>query len=131
MQQYKVHRASEVSRHAFHNLVRLWLTIMFLTVAAALLMSAGSAKADILLPLPEPQMAQEAATLQVFTPSPTPAIIQERCHTHLHPHHGVVQSDFSSRSQRNAETQSLQMIMAIKAYRQCASQVALEQLASK
>lgn len=131
MQQYKVQRASEISRHTFKDLVTLWLTIMFLTVAAALLMAAGSAKADVIVPLPEPQMAGAPATLQVFSSSPTPAIIQERCHTHLHPHHGVVQSDFSSRSQRNAETQGLQMITAIKAYRQCASQVALEQLASK
>lgn len=133
MQQYKVQRASEVSRHAFKDLVTLWLTIMFLTFAAALLISAGSAKADILLPLPKPQMVYEPAILKVFSSSPTPALIQERCQSHLYPQQtGITTLNFStSRNQRNAETQGLQTIMAIKAYRQCVSQIALEQLASK
>lgn len=132
MQQYKVQRASEISRHAFKDLAMLWLTIMFLTVTAALLMTAGKAKADIVLPLPEAQMAHEPAVLQVFSSSPTPALIQERCQPHLHPQkQGITPSNFSSRSQRNAETQGLQTIMAIKAYRQCVSQIALDQLASK
>ena len=133
MQQYKVQRVSEVSRHAFKDLVTLWLTIMFLTFAVALLISAGSAKADIILPLPKPQMTYEPATLRAFSSSPTPALIQERCQSHLHPHNaGITVSNFSnSRNQRNAETQGLQTIIAIKAYRQCVSQIALEQLASK
>lgn len=130
--QYQVQRASEVSRHAFQKLVTLWLTIVFVTFAIALLMSAGTAKAEIFLPLPEAQLASEPAILKVFSPSPTPAIIQQRCQSHLHPHtNGIANMNVSSRNQRNAETQGLQTIMAVRAYRQCASQIALEQLASK
>ena len=130
--QYKVHRASELSRQAFENLVTLWLTIVFFTLAAGILMAAGKAKADIILPLPHAQLAYEPAILKPFSPSPTPALIQERCSAHLHPQKGnIVNSEISSRAQRNAETQGLQAIMAIKAYRQCVSQIALSQLASK
>ena len=129
---YKVQRASELSRHAFENLVTLWLTIVFLTLAAAILLAAGSAKADIMLPLPEPSLTYEPAVLKSFSLSPSPALVQERCSSHLHPQkRNIVQAQFSSRNQRNAETQGLQTIMAIKAYRQCVSQIALSQLASK
>lgn len=130
--QYKVQRASEISRHAFQNLVALWLTIICLTIAAALLISASTAKAEIILPLLKPQMAYEHAIPKVFSPSPAPAFIQKRCQSHLHPQqHGIAHSNVSGRSQRNAENQDLQTIMAIKAYRQCASQIALDQLASQ
>jgi hypothetical protein len=130
--QHKVQSASEISRHAFGNLVTLWLTIMFLTFAAALLVSISNAKADVIVPIPEPQMAYEPALMKVFSSSPTPALIQERCQSHLHPHHsGIADSNFSSGDQRNAENQGLQTIMAIRAYRQCVSQIALDQLASK
>ncbi len=45
MQIQKVHQPSAISRQAFKDLLALWLTIMFLTFAAALLMAAGTAKA--------------------------------------------------------------------------------------
>ncbi len=129
--QYRVQRVSEVSRHAFQNLVALWLTIIFLTCAAAFLVSMGSAKADIILPLPKAQTVYEPAVIRHFSPSPTPTLVQERCHPHLSTHTaGNVQSNLSSRIQRKADTQGLQTIEAIKAYRHCVSQIALDQLAS-
>lgn len=132
MQQYKVQRASEVSRHAFKNLVTLWLTIIFLTFAAALLIAAGSAKAAVVLPLSPPQIVYHPAILKVFSTSPAPAMIQERCHSHLHPQqHGINRSNFPGRTQRNAEPQSLQTVMAVEAYRQCVSQITLEQSTNK
>ncbi len=132
MQHYKVQSASEVPRHVFKNLLTLWLAIICLTFAAALLISAGSAKADVILPLPAPEMAYQPAILKVFSSSPTSALIQERCQSHRHPHTtAITYSSFSSRDQRNAETKSLQTIMAIKAYRNCVSQIALEQLTSQ
>jgi hypothetical protein len=132
MQQYKIQSVSDISRHTFKKLVTLWLTIMFLTVAAGFLVAVGSAKADVLLPIPKAQMVIEPAVLQHFSSSPSPAIIQQRCATHIHPQDKSVGFlSVSSRSQRNAETQGLQTIMAIKAYRQCVSQIALDQLASK
>jgi hypothetical protein len=130
--QYQIQRVSEISRHAFKNLITLWLTIVFLTIAAALLMSSGTAKADIVLSLPQVQMVYEPAVLQSFSPSPTPTKVQEQCLSYLHPQHtGDAQLNSTSRIQRNAETQGLQTIMAIKAYRQCVSQIVLDQLASK
>lgn len=133
--QYKVQRASELSRQAFQNLVTMWLTIVCLTLAAGILLAAGKAKADIILPLPEAQLVMEPAILKSFSSSPTPALVHERCSSHLHPQKGnIIHSGVSSRTQRNAEPQGQQTataIMAIKAYRQCVSQIALSQLASK
>ena len=130
--QYRVESVSEVSRHAFQKLAFLWLTIVMLTVAAALLVSATTAKADVILPLPEAQLALKPAVLKSFSSIPPSALIQQRCHTHMTPQkNGVAPSNYSSRNQRNAETQSVQTAMAIKAYRQCVSQIALDQLASK
>lgn len=87
--QYKVQRASEVSRYAFQKLATLWLTIICLTFAIALLMSAASAKANITVP--DPRLSHETSTSTVLSSSPTPAIIHERYQSHLHPQkHGVV-----------------------------------------
>lgn len=131
--QHRVYRATEISSHAFHHLVALWLIIVFLTFAAALLLSASEAKADVILPLPKAQRNFEPAVLRNFTPSPSSALVEERCHSHLHPlqtgNLPIIIS--SSRTQRNAEPRDLQAIAAIKAYRHCVSQIVLEQLASK
>lgn len=133
--QYKVQRASELSRQAFENLVTLWLTIVFLTLAAGILLASSKAKADIILPLPEAQLVYEPAILKSFSSSPAPALVHEKCSSRLHPQKGnILHSDVSNRTQRNAEPQGQQTtsaIMAIKAYRQCVSQIALSQLASK
>lgn len=130
--QYQVHRASEVSRHVFQKLITLWLMIIFMTFAVAFLITMNSAKADVIVPLPEAELDGQRAILKVFTPSPTPAIIQQRCQSHLHPQKaGIAHMNLSSWNQRNAENQDLQTVVAVRAYRQCASQIALEQLASK
>ncbi len=130
--QHCVHRASEVSRHAFHSLVALWLLIVGFTFIIAFLLSINEAKADIFIPFPKAEKIFEPAVLRNFSSSPSPALVDERCEPYLHPHkarNAVITS--SSRTQRNADPQSTQTIVAIKAYRQCVSQIALEQLANK
>jgi hypothetical protein len=130
--QHHAFRASELTRHAFETLVALWLTIFFLTFAIALLLSASEAKADIYLPLPKAERVFEPAVLKNFSPSPTPALVDARCQTYLHPlQTGSVTITNSSRTQRNADTRGLQAISAIKAYRHCVSQITLEQMANK
>lgn len=89
---YRIQRVSEVSTHAFRDLIILWLAIVFFTVIAAILMSSTSAKANDLQSL-----------------SPPSALIQGRCHAHLHPqHNGTLHSNVTDRTQRNAETQGPQ-----------------------
>lgn len=130
--QQRAYRASEISRHAIENLVALWLTIFFITLAIGFLLSASEAKADIYLPLPKAEKIFEPAVLKSFAPSPTPALVDARCQTHLHPlqsSNATITS--SSRTQRNADARGTQAITAIKAYRQCVSQIVLDQLANK
>lgn len=131
--QHQVHRVSELSRHAFEKLVAMWLTIVFLTVALGFILCAGTAKADIILPLPQVQKIYEPAMIRNFTLSPTLAFVQERCQTHLRPNHtnGISHINYSSQIQRNAVTNEAQMITAIKAYRNCVSKTTLDQLAKK
>lgn len=130
---HRLYRSSETSRYAFHNLVALWLFIFLLAFAVTLAFSARDAKADIVLPLPKVQKVFEPAVLQSFTPSPSPALVEERCNTYLHPlQTGSVSSiPSSSRTQRNADPREKQTISAIKAYRHCVSQIVLGQLANK
>lgn len=131
--QHQIHRFSDLPRHAFEKLVATWLTIVFLTVALGFVLCAGTAKADVILPLPMVQKIYEPAMIRNFTPSPTLAFVQERCQTHLRPHHthGITQIDYSSQRQRNAVTTKVQMIASIKAYRNCVGKITLDQLAHK
>ncbi len=131
--QNRIYRASDISRHAFGHLVALWLLIVFITFAAAMLLTATQARADIFLPLPVAEKTIQPAVLRNFTPSPTPALVDTRCQPYLHPlHKGDVSTmTSSSRTQRNADPRGPQAIVAIKAYRQCVSQIVLEQLATK
>lgn len=131
--QHHVYRSSGVSRHAFQSLIGLWVFIAIITFVVALIMSSSSAKAEGLVPFPKVEKIFEPAVLQSFSPSPSPALVNERCQPFLHPTHtGNVNITTSSRrTQRNAEPKSLQTVVAIKAYRQCVSQIALEQLANK
>lgn len=126
--------ASAISRQAFRHLVLLWALLVFLTIAAAVLLSASEAKADVVVPLPKAQKVFVPAVLRNFTPSPSPALVEERCQSHLHPRQtdSLVPITISmSRSQRNAETREVKTVEAIKAYRQCVSQVVLEQMAKR
>jgi|GEM_PF-4523180 len=134
--QYRVHHVSEISKHAFQNLIALWLTIIFVTVAIALLLSAGSAKADIYLALPKAEMVYQPAVIKQFSTFPTSVQIQKQCQPHLQTRSkGIALSDFQNRPQRNAEPKRQQMtqqaVLAIKAYRQCISDSTLKQLASR
>ena len=130
--QYHAYRASELTRHAFKSLIALWLTIFFFTFAIALVFSISEAKADIYLPLPKAEKVFEPAVLRNFSSSPTPALVDARCQTYLHPlQAGNTPPTDSRRTQRNAGNRGLQAISAIKAYRQCVSQITLEQMANK
>lgn len=130
--QNRVYRVSEVSRHAFHHLVALWVMIFCLTFIVAFIMSMKEAKADAFLPFPKAEKIFEPAVLRNFSSSPSPALVDERCDSYLHPlHQRNASITSSSRNQRNAETKGVQTIAAIKAYRQCVSQIALEQLANR
>ena len=129
---YHIHRTSAVSRHTFHSLVGLWIVLVLVTFAAALLMSTTAAKADIIVPFTKAEKIFAPAVLQNFSSSPSPALVNERCQSYLHPtRKGSANIISSSRNQRNAEPQGVQTIVAIKAYRQCVSQIVLEQLANK
>lgn len=131
--QHQIHRFSQLPRHAFEKLVAMWLTIICLTIALGFILCAGTAKADIILPLPMAQKIVEPAAIRNFTPSPTLAFVQERCQSHLHPHQtgGITQINYSGQRQRNAVTNEAQMIASIKAYRNCVSKITLDQLANK
>jgi hypothetical protein len=130
---HQIHRFSDLPRHAFEKLVATWLTIVFLTVALGFVLCAGTAKSDVILSLPLVQKIYEPAMIRNFTPSPTLAFVQERCQTHLHPHHtyGITKIDYSSQTQRNAVITKVQMIASIKAYRHCVGKTTLDQLAQK
>ncbi len=130
--QHHIYRVSEISRHAFHHLVALWAVIMCLTFVVAFILSISEAKADVILPFTKAEKIFEPAVLRNFSPSPSPALVDERCDSYLHPlHTSNATITSSSRTQRNAEPRGLQTIVAIKAYRQCVSQIALEQLANR
>lgn len=118
----------------------MWLGILVLATIIAALVMPRMAKADIVMPLNALVKVSEPAQITEFTKKSSPALIEERCHALLSPTVGMTKnqpsSNQSSRLWRNASigegqrtAQKIDVVQAVKAYRQCARTVALEELA--
>ena len=129
-----VYCASTFSRQTFKDLLLLWFVVVALTIIAGVLLAASEAKADVVLPLPKAQKVFVPAVLRNFAPSPSPALVEERCHPHLNPRQTdslIPVTTSTSRHQRNAESRENTSVEGIKAYRRCVSQIVLQQLAQQ
>ena len=125
----------------FKNFLIMWLGIITLTALIAVIFMPRTAKADILMPIIGLTKVSNPAEITSFTNQSSPAIVEERCQSLLSPRLGLTKHNASSktsisRNWRNASTgegqktaQKFDAVEAIKAYRQCARTVALEELA--
>ncbi|MDY0029683.1 MAG: hypothetical protein RBR86_07045 [Pseudobdellovibrionaceae bacterium] len=114
----------------------MWLGILVIATLIAALVMPRMAKADILMPINGMEKVSEPAQITEFTKNSSPALIEERCHALLSPIASATKNQpsliQSSRIWRNAsigEGQKIDVVQAVKAYRQCARTVALEELA--
>lgn len=115
----------------------MWLGIVALAVILGFLFMPEPAKADILLPVPALVKVSISGEIRPFLKQTSPALVEERCQSLLPPAGEAGRTrldvssaaDVTSRSRRNAGTGEASVVDAIKAYRDCARLVALEELA--
>lgn len=123
--------ASGVSRRAFESLVLLWLALFAITFAVAVIFFVPKT-AHAMDPLPFPKMAREIAPAEIksFTSFPSPAVKSDRCSSLLQSASRTNgQKAFGGRDRRPAGSSDVQMVAAVRAYRQCKSKEALALLA--
>lgn len=125
--------AANISRRAFRNLIALWLLFMAATVLIILMF--GTSRALAMEPLPFPKIVRETAPAEFvqFSKVPSQSLVADRCQSLLNTVHQDKRSykaDSSSRRPAGSTSPNMVHIQAIKAYRQCMSQSALQELAA-
>jgi hypothetical protein len=131
------HQVVGTHRRVFRNLVTLW--ILFLGVAFLIaLMTFPATRVNAMEPLPIPRIAREMAPPEFtqFSKVPPQGLAADRCQSFLKSVHSIAQDNrsytaTSNPTRRPAGSTDVQMarIEAIKSYRQCKSQSALQELA--
>lgn len=127
---YVSSRSANISRRAFRNIVAVWA--MLFMAAIALVIVFGSTKANAMEPLPFPKITREIAPPEynAFSQVPSQSVAADRCQSLLSKVHQDTRSDASTSTRRPAGQQAAMVkVQAIKAYRQCMSQSALQELA--
>jgi len=131
------HSVTGVSRRLFRTLVALWLAFFGLTVLL-LVIAFTTEKAQAMEPLPLPKVTREIAPPQFtnFSQVPPQGLVADRCQSLLKVRQDNRSDEANSHPSRrpagtNVGQHDVQMVKvkAIKAYRQCRSEVALQQLA--
>lgn len=123
--------AANVSRRAFRNLIALWLLFVAATVLVILMF--GTSRALAMEPLPFPKIVREIAPTQFteFSKVPSQSLVADRCQsllTSVHQDKRSLKADSSYRRPAGSTSPDMARITAIKAYRQCMSQTALQEL---
>lgn len=123
-----------VPKNAFKTFIMMWFAIFMLAFAIALFTGMAKAKADILLPLNGLIKVSAPAEIAGFANPSSPALVEKNCQSLLSPTSQIGNLSSATgfdkpRNRRNAGSGEIQIINAIKAYRQCARKVALEELA--
>jgi hypothetical protein len=122
--------AQGISRRAFENLVLFWLAAFALTVLVAVLFFAPK-PAQAMEPLPLPKMLRnvESAEITKFSSFSSLASKSDRCQSLLKSASRTNGQDaLAGRNRRTAGSSDVQMVAAVRAYRQCRSEQALAQL---
>lgn len=125
--------AANISRRAFRNLLVLWAMFM-LTTVLVIMIAFGASKANAMEPLPLPKVVREIAPPEFteFSQVPSQSVNADRCQSLLNKVHQDTRSSASYNSSRRPAGQAsaaMVKVNAIKAYRQCMSQSALQELA--
>lgn len=118
------------SRRAFRNLIAVW-ALLFMA-AMGLVLAFGATKAHAMEPLPFPKITREIAPPEYnnFSQVPSQSVAADRCQSLLSKVHQDTRSDVTTSTRRPAgQYASMAKVQAIKAYRQCMSQSALQELA--
>ncbi|MDD3022214.1 MAG: hypothetical protein PHX61_14750 [Alphaproteobacteria bacterium] len=123
----------------FKNFLLMWFGIITFAIAIAMIFSPNAAKADTYLPLANLVKVSAPAEISEFSRQTSPTLVEEKCQSYLSPmketdphleqYKMSSSSKITSRNRRNAGIGDHSVIEAITAYRQCARNVALEQLA--
>lgn len=123
--------AANISRRTFRNLIVLWL--MFMAATVLLILMFGTSRALAMEPLPFPKIVREIAPTEFveFSKVPSQSLVADRCQSLLNTVHQDTRSkkaDSSYRRPAGSTSPDMARITAIKAYRQCMSQSALQEL---
>jgi hypothetical protein len=123
--------SANISRRAFRNLLVVWA--MFVLATLVIVMAFGATKAHAMEPLPFPKITREIAppVYTSFSKVPSQSVAADRCQSLLNKVQLDTRSNVVASTRRSAGQPQADMvkITAIKAYRQCMSQTALQELA--
>lgn len=122
--------SANISRRAFRNLLVVWAMFVFATLV--IVMAFGATKAHAMEPLPFPKITREieAPVYTNFSKVPSQSVAADRCQSLLSKVQLDTRSDVTTSTRRPAgQHADMVKIKAIKAYRQCMSQSALQELA--
>ena len=131
------HHSIGTHRRVFRNLVTLWILLLGTAIVIAL-MTFPVARANAMEPLPIPKIARETTPPEFtqFSKVPPQGLDADRCQSFLKYVRPIAQDNRSDTASSNptrrpAGTADVQMVKieAIKSYRQCRSQSALQELA--
>lgn len=123
--------SATISRRAFRGLIAVWL---LLAAAAVLLMIVfGATKAQAMEPLPLPKLLRDTAGAEFtqFSSVPSQSLAANRCQSLLTAVRQDMRSEAATSSNRRtagATPPDQAKIQAIRAYRTCMSQTALQEL---